>query len=144
MGTNRRGRTLHPSEEMVIQCPSGIVRLVLRLSTLWPFLRDLSSLRFLASTHYTHYNPWLFAINLTALTFVLLAKLPQVDMFFPHLHLPFLISPIPKFHRQRFHFLLGESETSSLATPVTPTGSFTPTRFGDSVPPIRITEAQFQ
>lgn len=37
-----------------------------------------NSCRFLASTHYTHYNPWLFAINLTALTFVLLAKLPQV------------------------------------------------------------------
>ncbi len=35
-------------------------------------------LRFLASTHYTHYDPWLFAINLSALVFVLIPKLPQV------------------------------------------------------------------
>jgi hypothetical protein len=33
---------------------------------------------FLASTHYTNYNPWLFAINLTALIIVLIPKLPQV------------------------------------------------------------------
>lgn len=33
---------------------------------------------FLASTHYTNYNPWLFAINLTALVFALLPKFPQV------------------------------------------------------------------
>ncbi|KAF8326415.1 ORMDL family-domain-containing protein [Amanita rubescens] len=33
---------------------------------------------FLASTHYTNYNPWLFAINLSALVFVLIPKLPQV------------------------------------------------------------------
>ena len=35
-------------------------------------------LRFLASTHYTHYNPWLFAINMSALILVLIPKLPQV------------------------------------------------------------------
>lgn len=34
--------------------------------------------RFLASTHYTNYNPWLFAINISALVFVLIPKLPQV------------------------------------------------------------------
>ncbi|EDR12722.1 uncharacterized protein LACBIDRAFT_245879 [Laccaria bicolor S238N-H82] len=33
---------------------------------------------FLASTHYTNYNPWLFAVNLSALIFVLIPKLPQV------------------------------------------------------------------
>ncbi|KAK0499642.1 ORMDL family-domain-containing protein [Armillaria luteobubalina] len=33
---------------------------------------------FLASTHYTNYNPWLFAVNLTALIFVLIPKLPQL------------------------------------------------------------------
>lgn len=33
---------------------------------------------FLASTHYTNYNPWLFAINLTSLILVLIPKLPQV------------------------------------------------------------------
>jgi hypothetical protein len=34
--------------------------------------------RFLLSTHYTNYNPWLFAINLSALIFVLVPKLPIV------------------------------------------------------------------
>ena len=33
---------------------------------------------FLLSTHYTNYNPWLFAINLSALIFVLVPKLPMV------------------------------------------------------------------
>ncbi|KIL70319.1 hypothetical protein M378DRAFT_156424 [Amanita muscaria Koide BX008] len=54
---------------------------------------------FLASTHYTNYNPWLFAINLSALVFVLVPKLPQ-------------------FHRQRVRFLAEES--SGVSTPVTP------------------------
>ncbi|KAF9057849.1 ORMDL family-domain-containing protein [Panaeolus papilionaceus] len=34
---------------------------------------------FLASTHYTNYDPWLFAINISALVFVLIPKLPQVS-----------------------------------------------------------------
>jgi hypothetical protein len=34
--------------------------------------------RFLLSTHYTNYNPWLFAINLSALIFALVPKLPIV------------------------------------------------------------------
>lgn len=42
------------------------------------FLTNLMKYSFLLSTHYTHYNPWLFAINLTALIFVLLPKLPMV------------------------------------------------------------------
>lgn len=33
---------------------------------------------FLLSTHYTNYNPWLFALNLTATIAVLIPKLPQV------------------------------------------------------------------
>ena len=37
--------------------------------------------RFLASTHYTNYNPWFFAINLSALIFVLIPKLPMVRTF---------------------------------------------------------------
>jgi len=52
---------------------------------------------FLASTHYTHYNPWAFAINLTALVYVLLPKLPM-------------------FHAQRIRFL--PSEASGVSTPV--------------------------
>ncbi|KAK0444367.1 related to protein ORM2 [Armillaria ostoyae] len=58
---------------------------------------------FLASTHYTNYNPWLFAVNLTALIFVLIPKLPQL-------------------HRQRVRFMADDA--SGIATPVTP--SFPP------------------
>ncbi|KAI0797019.1 ORMDL family-domain-containing protein [Abortiporus biennis] len=83
---------------------------------------------FLASTHYTHYNPWLFAINLTALVLVLIPKLPQL-------------------HRQRFYFL-AEDDPSGLGTPVTPSfprsGSSTPTSLSLSTPTIQITEEQFQ
>lgn len=34
--------------------------------------------RFLLSTHYTHYNPWVFAVNFTALILSLFPKLPIV------------------------------------------------------------------
>ncbi|KAG5652097.1 hypothetical protein H0H81_006317 [Sphagnurus paluster] len=65
---------------------------------------------FLASTHYTNYNPWLFAVNLTALIFVLIPKLPQL-------------------HRQRVRFL-SEDTMSGATTPITPSfppsGSQTP------------------
>ncbi|KIK03139.1 hypothetical protein K443DRAFT_676986 [Laccaria amethystina LaAM-08-1] len=54
---------------------------------------------FLASTHYTNYNPWLFAVNLSALIFVLIPKLPQL-------------------HLQRVRFL--SENASGVATPVTP------------------------
>jgi hypothetical protein len=33
---------------------------------------------FLISTHYTNYNPWIFALNVSALVFSLVPKLPQV------------------------------------------------------------------
>jgi len=64
---------------------------------------------FLASTHYTNYNPWLFAINLSALIFVLIPKLPQL-------------------HRQRVRFM--SESASGIATPDTP--SFP--NFGASTP----------
>ncbi|PBK66949.1 Orm1 type endoplasmic reticulum protein [Armillaria solidipes] len=80
---------------------------------------------FLASTHYTNYNPWLFAVNLTALIFVLIPKLPQL-------------------HRQRVRFMADDA--SGIATPVTPSfppsGTQTPVdhaaRLSD------ITDANFQ
>jgi hypothetical protein len=56
---------------------------------------------FLVSTHYTNYNPWLFAINFTALVLVLFPKLPQL-------------------HRQRFRFLPPPEDVSGFATPITP------------------------
>lgn len=36
--------------------------------------------RFLISTHYTHYEPWTFAICFIALIFNLFPKLPQVSL----------------------------------------------------------------
>ncbi|KAH6914766.1 ORMDL family-domain-containing protein [Coprinopsis sp. MPI-PUGE-AT-0042] len=58
---------------------------------------------FITSTHYTNYNPWLFAINLSALVFVLIPKLPQL-------------------HRQRVRFMT-EDTPSGMATPTTPSFS---------------------
>ncbi|KAG6841859.1 hypothetical protein C0991_006267 [Blastosporella zonata] len=82
---------------------------------------------FLASTHYTNYDPWLFAINLTALIFGLIPKLPQL-------------------HRQRVRFMSeDEAFQSGASTPVTPSfppsGSQTPQ--SEKSPLIHITEADF-
>ncbi|KXN89432.1 hypothetical protein AN958_05594 [Leucoagaricus sp. SymC.cos] len=83
---------------------------------------------FLASTHYTNYNPWLFAINLTVLIFVLIPKLPQ-------------------FHRQRVRFM-SEGTGSGFATPVSasfpPSGASTPVLDYPSRIPTILTEAHFQ
>ncbi|KAG6813040.1 hypothetical protein H0H92_014575 [Tricholoma furcatifolium] len=80
---------------------------------------------FLASTHYTNYDPWLFAINLTALIFGLIPKLPQL-------------------HRQRLVF--PSADISESTTPVTPdfplSGTQTPLSSVQS-PLIQITEAHF-
>jgi len=90
----------------------------------WLFCMPI--LLFLASTHYSHYNPWFFAINLTGLILVLIPKLPQL-------------------HRHRVRIVL-KDEASGVATPArTPRdGSSTPTN-GDygHVPPIQISEAHF-
>ncbi|KAJ7068756.1 Orm1 type endoplasmic reticulum protein [Mycena amicta] len=86
------------------------------------WLTSVPVVLFLASTHYTNYNPWLFAINISALVFVLIAKLPQL-------------------HRQRVRFM-HESEASGMATPVTPihsSGANTPLGLG----PRDITDAHF-
>ncbi|CDO69569.1 hypothetical protein BN946_scf184759.g9 [Trametes cinnabarina] len=81
---------------------------------------------FLASTHYTHYDPWLFAVNLSALIFVLIPKLPA-------------------FHRYRVRFMV-EDDPSGVATPMTPTfphsGTATPAREDVSVPPITVTDVE--
>ncbi|KAJ7591443.1 Orm1 type endoplasmic reticulum protein [Mycena floridula] len=80
---------------------------------------------FLASTHYTNYNPWLFAVNLTALVFVLIPKLPQL-------------------HRQRVRFL----PESGVSTPVTAsfpsTGTHTPINGDLPTKPLHFTEAHFR
>ena len=67
---------------------------------------------FLLSTHFTHYNPWVFAINFTALLLVLIPKLPQL-------------------HRQRVRFLVDDPTPSGAATPMTP---MTPTASGTNTP----------
>lgn len=65
----------------------------------WLFTAPI--LLFLASTHYTNYNLWLFAVNLTAL--ICLAIIPK----------------LPQLHRQRVRFLT--TDASGMATPATPT-----------------------
>ncbi|KAL7282663.1 Orm1 type endoplasmic reticulum protein [Trametes coccinea BRFM310] len=90
----------------------------------WLFIVPITL--FLASTHYTHYDPWLFAVNLTALIFVLIPKLPF-------------------FHRYRVRFMVDE-DPSGMGTPMTPTfphsGTATPTREDMSVPPITVTDVE--
>ncbi|KAJ6458660.1 Orm1 type endoplasmic reticulum protein [Mycena vitilis] len=84
----------------------------------WLFILPITL--FLASTHYTNYNPWLFAVNISALVFVLIPKLPQL-------------------HRQRVRFM--QDQPSGMATPVTPmfpSGASTP------LGPRDITEAYFK
>ncbi|KAN0097107.1 ORMDL family domain containing protein [Tylopilus felleus] len=79
-------------------------------------------LLFLASTHYTNYNPWLFAINLAAL--IVLAIVPK----------------LPQLHRQRVRFLA--EDASGMATPVTP--SFSHSEQLQQIDPSTITEALFK
>ncbi|TDL29672.1 Orm1 type endoplasmic reticulum protein [Rickenella mellea] len=82
---------------------------------------------FLASTHYTNYNPWLFAVNLTALIFVLIPKLPM-------------------FHRQRLRFMTESTPGSGVSTPITPShpsGSQTPPT-STSSRPLKLDEVHFQ
>ncbi|KAJ1308814.1 hypothetical protein OPQ81_004502 [Rhizoctonia solani] len=67
---------------------------------------------FLLSTHFTHYNPWLFTINFIALLLVLIPKLPQL-------------------HRQRVRFLVDDATPSGAATPMTP---ITPSVSGTNTP----------
>ncbi|CAE6513751.1 unnamed protein product [Rhizoctonia solani] len=67
---------------------------------------------FLLSTHFTHYNPWLFTINFITLLLVLIPKLPQL-------------------HRQRVRFLVEDPTPSGAATPMTP---MTPTVSGTNTP----------
>lgn len=63
------------------------------------WLTSVPILLFLISTHYTKYEPVLFAINFLATLFVLFPKLPIL-------------------HRLRFHFLPNQqAETSSAPTP---------------------------
>jgi hypothetical protein len=68
-----------PSRKWLFSVPVG-------LCVFNPFPRSIpsdthatqNSNRFLLSTHYTNYNPWLFAINISALIFALVPKLPMV------------------------------------------------------------------
>jgi len=75
---------------------------------------------FLLSTHFTNYNPWLFAVNFTALLFVLFPKLPQL-------------------HRHRVRFLVDDPTPSGAATPMTP---MTPITSGTTTPINRRSWAQ--
>lgn len=88
---------------------------------------------FLASTHYTIYNPWLFAVNITALVIVLIPKLPQVSccvLFFV-----VEIDAFPQLHRKRIHVLTEDVSGSGVSTPVStgvpPSGAETPSTLPD-------------
>jgi hypothetical protein len=66
-----------PSRKWLFSVPVGLC--VFLLSPLPQTLtRPQTQNSFLLSTHYTNYNPWLFAVNLSALIFVLVPKLPMV------------------------------------------------------------------
>ncbi|WFD41458.1 hypothetical protein MPSI1_000085 [Malassezia psittaci] len=64
------------------------------------YLTSLPIGLFLLSTHYSHYNPWLFWLNLSALLFVLFPKLPIL-------------------HRSRLYFFPGPNVTGT-NTPAEP------------------------
>ncbi|KAK7062153.1 protein ORM1 [Favolaschia claudopus] len=84
----------------------------------WLFILPITL--FLASTHYTNYNPWLFSVNISALVLVLIPKLPQL-------------------HRRRVRLV--HDDPSGIATPTTPgfpSGASTPSSLRD------ITEAHFR
>jgi len=82
---------------------------------------------FLLSTHYTNYNPWLFAINLSALILVLIPKLPIA-------------------HRHRLRFL--PDDPSNVGTPTSSSfpasGTSTPPEGAANAPQIHVTEEQFR
>lgn len=69
------GAQYTPAKKWLLTVP---IVLYVHMATLLLVLMPFIFARFLASTHYTNYNPWLFAINLSALVFVLIPKLPQV------------------------------------------------------------------
>lgn len=70
------GAQYTPSKKWLFTAP--ILLFVSRL-VMCPRSSHSSLTSFLASTHYTNYNPWLFAVNLTALiVLAIIPKLPQV------------------------------------------------------------------
>lgn len=79
LGANWRWGPVYPCEEVAALCAYYVVRMP---SAFMVGFCIYSNLRFLASTHYTNYNPWLFAVNLTALIlFAIIPKLPQVHAY---------------------------------------------------------------
>jgi len=69
-----------PSRKWLFSVPVGLCVFPPLLSCPEPraLTRPAIQNSFLLSTHYTNYNPWLFAINLSALLFALVPKLPIV------------------------------------------------------------------
>ena len=98
---------------------------------------------FLLSTHYTHYDPWLFAMNLTALIALLVPRLPQVIIAGVKRNVS--TDPSHQLHRQRVRFLTEDQYQSGVSTPVEATfpasGSVTPVN-GRTIP-ITLKESHF-
>lgn len=109
LGANRRRSTVYTIEEMASMLSYSAV---CEISLFPVYLLSIFS-SFLASTHYTHYNPWHFAINMTALILALIPKLPMVRLF-PHQNIAALLTPL-QLHRQRVRFL--PEVPSGMSTP---------------------------
>jgi hypothetical protein len=89
-----------PSRKWLFSVPVGLCVFDPVLSR-YALTRPTNSNSFLLSTHYTNYNPWLFAVNLSALIFTLVPKLPIVrSVLHPLSDMPyteFWTGPSPAF-----------------------------------------------
>jgi ORMDL family len=139
-----------PSRKWLFSVPVGLCVFLIS-----PFPQMLTRPRtqnsFLLSTHYTNYNPWLFAINLSALIFVLVPKLPMVRPYRRLLDGCVLsmttdVADSKQAHRQRLRIL--PNDVSGNVTPISPTtdtsGTSTPPDHLRALPEIHITDAQFR
>jgi hypothetical protein len=137
-----------PSRKWLFSVPVG-------LCVFYPFSHSIlsdthateNSNSFLLSTHYTNYNPWLFAINISALIFALVPKLPMVRSmsFSGHSSYDGTLTSLNfrQAHRQRLRIL--PHDPSTPATPISTTsGTNTPPDHVHAQPDLHLTDAQFR
>ena len=141
MGTDRWRSPIYANEEVAHHVPHHFVSVHLGSCTR---LANICISRFLLSTHYTHYDPLLFTMNLTALVALLIPRLPQVTM--APSEMDELIDERFQLHRHRVRFLAEEQYHSGMSTPVETTfaasGSTTPVD-GRTIP-VTFKESHFQ
>lgn len=111
------GEQYTPAKKFLICTP-----IVLYAVCLYRLVSTKASARFLLSTHYTDYNPSVFAINFTALMFSLFPKLPIVCANTPRAP---MANCLLQLHGRRVRVLPGDA--SGFATPAGPgSGAITP------------------